>query len=307
MEGNSLRTSFAALFTLVLTLAAGAQSAAMKPWELNMERVKVSRFGGSLGSSNTILVPAVNLLVTSHGSVWSKKGGAQAHGKFYVEGLSKELLQELAGKMQSDLVARLRAAGKTVLTYDDVKDDSLFTGQPRLKADAKWGLPIKGGWGAPLTFLIAAPTDAQEFDNPIQGPTWWMRGMAKDKKLIVVVPEITFTVPQMFSETESGYKRDQAGIATDPAMIMEGAMVYTMDAKGTANIQIQRHGKRVAAEVTGTIVKANEDRTTFSEAWQRTSGDFVMTLDQTAFVDGVLRVAYAINGLIVSEMAKAGR
>lgn len=302
-----MRTFFFVVLIFAVTFGAAAQSADMKPFELNMERVKVIRFGGNLGSSNTILVPAVNLLVTSHGSVWSKKGGAQAHGKFYVDGLSKELLQELSGKIQSDLVARLRAAGKTVLTYDDVKEDSLFTGQPRLKADAKWGLPIKGGWGAPLTFLIAAPSDAQAFDNPIQGPTWWMRGMSKEKNLIVVVAEITFSVPQMFSETESGYKRDKAGIATDPAMILEGAMIYTMDAKGTANIQVQRHGKRLAAEVTGTIAKLSEDKTSFSDVWQRTSGDFAMTLDRNAFIDGVLRVGYALNAMTVSEIAKASK
>lgn len=111
----------------------------------------------------------------------------------------------------------------------------------------------------------------------------------------------------MFSETESGYKRDKAGIATDPAMILEGAMIYTMDAKGTANIQVQRHGKRLAAEVTGTIAKLSEDKTSFSDAWQRTSGDFAMTLDRTAFIDGVLRVGYALNTMTVSEIAKASK
>jgi hypothetical protein len=300
-----MRMFVSGLLTVLLTLTAQAQSAAMKPFDLNLERVKVNRFGGNLGASTTILVPAVNLLVTSHGSVWSQKGGAQAHGKFYVEGLSKELMQELAAKIQDDLVTRLRAAGKTVLTYDDVKEDPVFTGQPRLKTDAKWGLPIRGGWGQPLTFLIGTPTDAQAFDNPIQGPVWWIRSMAKERNLVVVVPEISLTTPQMFGQTESGYKRDKAGIATDPAMVLEGAMIYTLDPKGSTNIQVQRHGKRLAAEVAGTIEKASEDKTSFSDSWKRTSGDFVMTLDQTAFADGVLRVGYAINGLIVSEIAKA--
>jgi hypothetical protein len=300
-----MRTFVFGLVTILLTVSAGAQSAAMKPFDLNMERVRVNRFGGNLGASETILVPTVNLLVTSHGSVWSQKGGAQAHGKFYVSGLSKELMQELAGKIQEDLVTRLRAAGKTVLTYSDVKDDPVFTGRARLSADAKWGLPIKGGWGQPLTFLIGTPSDAQAFDNPIQGPVFWMQSLAKGRKLVVVVPEITLSVPQMFGQTESGYKRDKAGIATDPAMVLESALVYTIDPKGTTNIQVQRHGKRFAAEVTGTIEKAAEDKTDFSSVWKRTSGDFVMTLDRTAFVDGVLRVGYAVNGLIVSEIAKA--
>jgi hypothetical protein len=292
-------------FLIILTVVVEAQSAAMKPFELNMERVKVNRFGGNLAASNTILVPTVNLLVTSHGSVWSQKGGAQAHGKFYVEGLSKQLMQELAGKIQEDLVTQLRAAGKTVLTYADVKDEAAFTGRARLRADAKWGVPIRGGWGQPLTFLIGTPSDAQAFDNPIQGPVWWMQSMAKEKNLVVIVPEISLSVPQMFGQTESGYKRDKSGIATDPAMVLESAMVYTLDPKGVTNIQVQRHGKRFAAEVTGTIEKASEDKTDFSDSWKRTSADFVMTLDQTAFVDGVLRVGYAINKMIVSEIGKA--
>lgn len=300
-----MRTLAIAALTTALALGANAQSAAMKPFELNMDRVKVSRFGGSLSSSNTFLVPTVNLLVTSHGSVWAQKGGAQAHGKFYVEGLSRELMQELAAKIQDDLVTKLRSAGKTVLTYDDVKDDPVVAGQQRLKADAKWGLPIKGGWGQPLTFLIGTPSDAQAFDPPIQGPVWAFRSLAKDKGLIVLVPEINLTVPQMFGETESGYKRDKAGIATDPAMVLEGAMIWGLDAKGSANIQVQRHGKRFASEVTGTIVKASEDKTNFSDAWRRTSSDFVMTLDQTAFVDGVLRVAYSLNTMTVGEIGKA--
>jgi hypothetical protein len=303
-EETFMRTCFA-IITLLVTLSVAAQSADMKPFDLNMDRVKVSRFGGSLASSNTILVPTVKLLVTSHGSVWSKKGSASAHGKFYVEGLSKELLQELSGKIQSDLVARLRAAGKTVLTYDDVKDDPVFVKQARLAPDAKWSLPIKGGWGQPLTYLIAAPTDAQAFDDPIQGPGWWMRGVIKDKALIALVPEITFSVPQMFGEGETGYARDSAGIATDPAMVFEGAMIYGSDAKGSANLVVQRHGKRLAAEVTGTIRKINEDKMGVSGLWQQTSGDFIMTLDRTAFVDGILRVGYALNAMTVNESAKA--
>ena len=226
-------------------------------------------------------------------------------GKYYVDGLSKPLLQDLARKIQDDLVSRLRAAGYTVLTYDDVKGEPDIAGHSLNRPDEKYGLPTTGGLGMPVTFVIATPTDAQSFDSPIQGPAWWLRGIAKAKDLIAIVPEIKFTVPQMFGETESGYKRDSAGIATDPTMILEGAAVYAVNAKGgTPSIQIQRHGKRTAADVTGTIRKVSEDKTTFSESWQTTSGDFIMTLDPTAFSDGILRVGFAINGLIVSEAVK---
>jgi hypothetical protein len=288
--------------------AAFAQSAAMKPFEINMARVKVSSFGGNIGASKTYLVPSVNLVVSAMGSVWSKSGGAKAHGKYYVDGLKKDLLQDLATKIQDDLVTRLRAAGYTVLTYDDVKGEPDVASRGRNKADPRFGLPTTGGLGMPVTFVVATPTDAQAFDAPIQGHAWPFRGMAKAKDLVVLVPEIRFTVPQMFGETDSGYKRDSAGIATDPAMILEGATVSAVNPKGgQPAIQIQRHGTRLAAEVAGTIRKVSEDKTTVSGSWETTSGDFIMTLDPTAFSDGILRVGYAVNALIVAEAVKAHR
>lgn len=74
-----MRTFSVSLLVLLLAFPAAAQSAAMKPYEFNMDRVKVVKFGGNLTSSDTILVPTVSLLVTAHGSVWAQKGGAQAH------------------------------------------------------------------------------------------------------------------------------------------------------------------------------------------------------------------------------------
>jgi hypothetical protein len=296
------------VFATSIASAAFAQSPAMKPFEINMDRVKVTSFGGNLGSSRTYLIPSVNLVVSAMGSVWAKSGGAKAHGKYYVDGLKKELLQELAAKVQDDLVTRMRAAGYTVLTYDDVKSDPTVASQGRNTADARFGLPTTGGLGMPVTFVVATPTDAQAFDAPIQGSAWPFRGLAKAKDLIVLVPEIRYTVPQMFGETESGYKRDSAGIATDPAMILEGVTVSAVNAKGgQPGIQIQRHGKRLAADVAGTIRKVSEDKTTVSGSWETASGDYVMTLDPTAFSDGILRVGYAVNGLIVAEAVKAHR
>ena len=306
--GPTMRKFIMLLVGITTATVAAAQSAAMKPFELNMDRVKVSNFGGNFSSSKTYLIPTVNLVVSARGSVWAKSGGAKAHGKYYVDGLSKPMLQELSRKLQDDLVTRMRAAGYTVLTYEDVKGEPDVASHSLNKPDQRYGLPTTGGLGMPVTFVVATPTDAQAFDSPIQGPAWWLRGIAKAKDLIVIVPEIKFTVPQMFGETESGYKRDSAGIATDPAMVFEGAAIYGVNAKGgTPSIQVQRHGKRLAAEVTGTIRKVSEDKTTFSAVWETTSGDFVMTLDPTAFTDGILRVGYAVNGLILAEAAKGRR
>lgn len=286
---------------------AGAGGAEMKPFELNMERVKIVDPKGL--ASPTYFVPGFNVVVSGSGSVWaqSKKGGgnAQAHGEFFVQGLEKAFLQDLARKAQDDLVAKLRATGATVLTYDELKDHPLIAGHGRRSADSKWGLPTSSLFSN-LTFLTASPSDAQCYEKGMAASAaFWLNPLAKEKNLVVIFPEITFTVPQMWGEVDSGYKRDSAGIAVNTVMLMHGAAIHITNPKNTfTNISIQTHGKRPAAEDAGTIKLMSEDKTAFSKAWQRNSSDWVMTLDQQAFSDGVLRVSYAINRMIADQVKK---
>lgn len=281
-----------------------AQSPAMKPFELNMERVKITKFGGKFSDSKTYFVPSYVLNVSVRGSVWASKGGAQAHGKFFVDGLEPPLMHGLAAKLQADLITRMRAAGYTVLTFEDLKSEPDVVGRSRDKIDEKAGLPVRHG--TPLSYVIAAPTEEQQFNNGGQGAAWPFRGIAKEKGLMVLAPEITFTVPQMWGVTRAGYASNSAGISTDPAMMLEGAWIAAVNGKGgTISILIEKHGMRLATEVTGTIKQLSEESYNFSADWKRTSGDFSMTLDQVAFGDGVMRVGLAINAMIVAELDKA--
>ncbi|MEO6568398.1 MAG: hypothetical protein ABIO94_06505 [Opitutaceae bacterium] len=295
------------ILTASLMLVSAAIGAETKPFELNPDRVKISDPKGL--NAKTYFVPGVNLVISCSGSVWaqSKKGGgnAQAHGIFYVQGLEKSLVQELARKVQDDFVAKLRETGATVLTYEDLKSDPLVTAHGRLSPDEKWGFPTTSK--SPLTYIIATPTDAQSFARGIAAsPTFWLQPMAKEKKLTVLTPEITFTVPQMWGEVDSGYKRDAAGIAVNSTMLLHGASIYVNNPQGSfTHIQIQTHGQRPASEVTGTVKKLSEDNTSFSSSWGRSSSDWVMKLDPDAFSDGVLRVGYAINTYVVAAVKKA--
>ncbi|MBI5168523.1 MAG: hypothetical protein HZA61_03450 [Candidatus Eisenbacteria bacterium] len=298
----------AAVFLGALVAAvAMAQSADMKPFDLNMDRVTVNKFGGKFGQGQTFFVPSVNLVVSVHGSVWAQKGGAQAHAKFHVAGLDKELMRGLAMKAQQDFVAKMRAAGYKVLTYDDLKDDPAVAGKELDKDDETWGFPIRRS-NVPYASILVAPTAAQQFNNPVQGPAWLWKGLAKDRDLVVLVPEITYTVPQMYAQTSSGYAVDRAGVAQNPAMKLVGAAIWSVNPKGgTPNILVQEHGMRLAAESAGTITQISEDHTTFSSEWKRASGDYVMTIDPKLFSDGVLRVAFAINSMVVAEVQKANK
>lgn len=296
----------AGLFALSCFALAGSTRAEMKPFELNMDRVKIVDPKG-LGAK-TYFVPSVNLVVSCSGSVWaqSKKGGgnAQAHGKFYVSGLDKALLQDLARKLQDDFIAKLRATGATVLTYDDLKGDPAIAAHGRLSADAKWGFPTTTK--DPLTYIRVTPTDEQEFERGLAAsPTFWLHSLAKERKLTVLLPEITFTVPQMWGEVEAGYKRDSAGIAVNSVMLLHAGAIYVDNPQGSfTNIQIQTHGKRPASENTGTVQQMSLDKTQFSSSWGRSSSDWVMTLDPQAFSDGILRVGYAINSMVADQVKK---
>ncbi|MEO5509123.1 MAG: hypothetical protein ABIS27_00735 [Longimicrobiales bacterium] len=294
------------VLTIGLTLYAAAASAQdVTPFEVTMDRVKVAS-GGNFGKSNTYIVPTVNLYISMHGSVWARKGGASSHGVYSVEGLEKSHLQELSTKVQDDLVSKLRAAGYTVMTYADVKDHESVAGRGRLKADKDWGLPTRKGALRTVDFLHVSPSDEQAFDDPIQGPTWSFRGLAKGKDAVVIVPEIWYTVPQMFGETSASYSSNKAGVSLNPNMHLFLASITGINAKqGQALIQVQEHGARPAAENTGTITQDSKDRTTFNSAWKHSKGDYTMKLDVPVFDAGVLRVGYAINTMIVDEVKKA--
>lgn len=296
---------FALCVSLVLTVSAAAQSPAMKPFEVNMDRVKVSTFGGNFAQPKSYLIPTYTIQVSSLGSVWAKAGRTKAHAKYYVDGLDKALMQGLSKKLQDDLVAKLKAAGYPVLTYEDVKSDPDVSGHALLKTDSRYGLPTGGGLGAPVTFVIANPTDPQAFDSPIQGPAWWLRGISKAKNVTVIVPELTFTTPQMFGQASSTAYEDSAGVSTDPRMLLESAKIYGMTPKGgQPMIAVQQHGKRTAADVAGTITRVSGDRTGVSHVFESTVDDYIMKLDQTVFSDGVLRVGFAVNDMIVAEIKK---
>jgi len=303
-----IRACAVILAVCLITLSAAAQSPAMKPYEINMDRVKVSSFGGNFGGTTTYLIPTLRVRTSVLGSVWSKSGGAKAHGKYYVVGTDHDMMQGLAKTLYDDLLAKMRAAGYTVLTFDDVKSEADVSSQSLDTIDSRYGLPTSGGFGAPVTFIDATPSDAQAFSKPVQGPAWPFRGIAKEKNLTVIIPEMTFTTPQMFGQAETSAYMDKAGISTDPTMIFEGATVYGVTPKGGGPvIAVQRHGKRFAADSAGKITKTNEDNTHVSHVLDWTTGDFVMDLDKTAFSDGILRVGLAMNDLIVAQVKKEHR
>jgi hypothetical protein len=298
---------------LLILVGASTPSVAqdVKPFEINMQRVKVNG-GGRLADSKTYFIPTVYLLLSAKGSVWARAGGAQAHGTFFVDGLDKAMLQGLSRKIEEDLITKMRGAGYTVVTYADMKDDPTVVKQDRKDIDKKWGLPTKKDPSGSPTFLVASPTDEQAFGHGITGPVWPWRGVGKDKGMVTLVPEIWLTMPQMGGELSEGYKRSSAKIVVEPALRLTRAFVWGLNPKqGGVGITIERHDTRSAVDSAGYIELLSAKKTNFSAAfdqnseWARASTDWSFTIDPAAVTAGVLRVGYAINDLIVAETAKA--
>ena len=101
---------FALGVSLALAVSAAAQSPAMKPFEINMDRVRVSSFGGNFGTTMTYLIPTLHVRAPVAGSVWAQKGGAKSHGKYWVNGADHDVMHGLAKTLQDDLVTKMRAA-----------------------------------------------------------------------------------------------------------------------------------------------------------------------------------------------------
>jgi hypothetical protein len=298
------------------TLSAATLSFAQpQPFVISPERVKQG-WGMDLGGTKTIFIPTVILKVSVMGDFSAKKqsgmfsrknASAQAHGQFYVKGLEKPLAQDLAAKVQADLVKRLRDSGYTVLTWDDLKDDPFLAAYARQKPEETWNMPL--ATGKPLSWVAATPTDAQAFETAgLTTIGFRMQSLAREKNFVIMVPEISYAVPQMWGETSSGYSRVEAGINIDPAMKLFWVNVWGANPKGgQAWMMVQDHGGRPASEKAGNFEKMSGSNMQISKSWTSSASDFLFTLDTQAFSDGVLRVGYAVNEYIVAEVNKAAK
>src|SRR5207253_10244027 len=109
---------------------------------------------------------------------------------------SKAELQQLAGRIETDIVGQLRAAGFTVLTYDDVKQD--VAGRARMAANTRYGMPTHDSRAFPgMDFVVATPADEQTLDYGLSGPHANYFDAAKRTGATLLLPEIYLTMPQL--------------------------------------------------------------------------------------------------------------
>lgn len=287
----------------LFSTAAIGHAADVKPFEINMDRVSFDK-KGKFGASTTYIIPTVYLRLTGRNQTSISNGGASAKARVFIEGVDKSFLQGLSKKVYDDLIAKMRAAGYTVLAYDDLKTE--LAGFDRMKPNPKYGLPtLLTDKSGTVDFVLAAPSDEQALDWGVTGQTFPYRAMAKAKNAVVIIPNIYFNTASVLGKKGGGLFSKEVSLEVDPAMRLYSATIAGMppDA-GWCNILIQEHGKRLAADVAGKIEKLDEDQSKF-DTWSRTVADFAFVVDKDAVGSGVIRVGTAINDLIVATVKKA--
>lgn len=291
-----------------------------------------------LKDSNTLIIPTVyvgfpvegKVGVSKQGSALQTLGGGNANSvkasaSFTVSGLDKALAQGIAKQIQDDLVAQLRAAGYTVLTYDDIKDRDFVKGADRTDMAKDGAGMILSPPGAP-DLMWVTPTDEQSFKTGMNGGVFnqFIRfGKPRFTDGILLVPQFTFTAPQLVGSTGAGYSTISAAVDAFPTMLLNSASVPWM----TNKPKVEMGGGNAAGVVLKAPVKladnvgtlAKEDKTpTAANALSKglsmlsgagsisaSSAKYVMTIDQAAYTAAALKGAREFNAEVAKVAAAA--
>ena len=297
-----MRNHIVSVLLLFLFVSAG-RAAEAPPFEINMDRVEIGH-KSEFAESKTYFIPTVYLRIAAKSTTSIRNKNASAKMRIFTEGLDKAMLQGLAKKVYDDLVAKVRAAGYTVLTYDDLKAD--LAGVDRMKPNPKFGYPTKFfAVGSPIDFAIVTPSDEQTIDWGSAWPSSPYKAIAKGKNVVVLVPEIYFNLPTVWGTKASDSMFDKAGVNFAPSMKLFSGMVWGLPPKlGGPSIIVREHGNRLAAEVAGSMRKVAEQNNKYGD-WSQAIGDYDFVIDPAAFSAGVLRVCYALNDLTAKTIKSA--
>jgi hypothetical protein len=287
----------------------------------------------SFGDSPVIIVPTVVLKlpvagkvsVAKQGSALSAIGGGnvntvKASAHFTVDGLDKAAAQALAKKVYDDFVARLRAAGYTVKTYDDIKDMDVVKAARRSAPDEHWGLPLEKEAAGTAVYLVATPTDEQAFKSGLAGGVFnpFMKlGKSTLGEGTILMPSYTIAAPQVWGEKGSGYKTISAGVNAAPGMNLMAASVPLLTSKGGWG---DAHLKGPMINIGENVGELSSVDTTskganaFSSALSMLTGagkitgksaNYVLKVNPAAYEESLLRGIFAFNEEVAKVIAAA--
>lgn len=264
----------------------------------------------------TVVVPTVYVKLLTEGSVFvAQQGGlfggnnsVKAKAAHKVVGLDKGLARAIAKQAQDDFVSRLRAAGYAVMTYDDIKDRDYVVAAERDAGDARFGLPMEKSADGRDSFVVAAPSDAQQFKIGFTGPfsSFVQYGKPKFTDATVIIPQYTIVAPQFWGEKGGGFNTISAAVHTAPGMNLQSASAHWM---GKPKVRMGTGISGVAAKAAlvntsakaGQLVQAEDTTPVAANALSKALGmlsgtgsikqnsaDYTFTIDPTLYVQGAM-------------------
>lgn len=304
--GNLIR-SVAMIAALGIATVAQAQAFSGAAFEINRDRVRLGGIG-SCAKGTTYLIPTLYLHVTARNTqhAGGGLGNAGSKARVFVQGPDKAALQQLAAQIHADIVGQMRAAGFTVLTFDDVKADVADRG--RMESNPRYGMPTHGARAFPgIDFVVVTPTDEQALDYGMMGPQANFGKAATHVNATLLLPEVFLTLPQLGASASKSegltWRSSEAKISFDPAMHLAGANVYGATAKGAwCSILVPEHGGRLPAPVAGEFREISVVRDDYGD-WSTKRGDFTFMVDDAAFRTGALAVGRSLGRLITDTMS----
>ena len=280
-----------------------------------------------LGSNKTLIVPTAYVTLVTDGRVHASKqsgalqrGNASAHAaaNFKSRGLDKAYAQQLAKAAQDNLVAQLRSAGYTVLTYADVKDREVFRGAGREGGQVN---ASEGG----LNTLTVAPSDEQLFKSGFAGgqfSEFISGGKTRIGDATLLIPQYTFHAPQAWAEGSRGYSSVSATANVAHGMNMASARVSWLGQpvsrmmRGIPGVATTKPVINVSEKV-GKLSAGTDASPTAGNALssalsnfgagdiQRSVTNYELTIDREAYAAGVMNGVQNFNGEVAKVAAAA--
>jgi hypothetical protein len=281
-----------------------------------------------VSNSNTIVVPTAYVKLLVEGSAFvAQQGGyrvgsdansVKASAKYKVIGIDKKLAQDIALQAYDDFVAKLRAAGYTVLTYKDIRNRDFVQAAEREKADANWGLPVEESRSGKETFVVAAPSDEQQFVSGMNGGVFNQfihYGKPKFSDATVIIPQYTITAPQVWGAANGSYSTISAAIKTSPSMQLQSAFAPWMGAPVVRIMHgipgVQTKGAITIAGKVGELEKAADTTPATANALstglsmltgqgsiRQDSSEYTLTIDRNAYLAGALKGTGEFNAQV---------
>lgn len=295
-------------FALAFAATAGSAFAQDTKSSSSLMPVSIDNNNGkAIKAGTTIIIPTTVAYISIDGSLFvvnQKKGTAQAKAEFSVAGLDKAYLQELAGKVQADLVSRLKSAGFTVQLNDEIKGHAEMAGKEMLKVDEDFGMPTKDQ--NKVNFAIATPNDAQTYKPPMQGYAYGFRKLAKETGSIVMIPEYVFNAPQMWGE--KGHSSAKVNMA--PGMNLTWATINFINGKQAIGQFLLKDQLINTSEKVGELALLDQDKSSFGGALggfgagriKKNKGSYELVVDKAAFEAGVMRGAMSYHEAVIAQI-----